>query len=413
MEISSQIIILIIGFVFGSGVVGIFYYFTNYKKKLEYKDYEDITSLKNHMQSIQQSLQNFNLAQDRIENTLIRGGAQQQGPWGEFVLKNILDSVGLREGKEYETQKGLRDNEGNLQKPDVIVHMPGKRDIIIDSKVSLGAWHDYSNTKDEINKQNHLKKFLDAVKIFVRDLSKDDYANLYEVNTIDNVLMFVPIEPALLTLYNEGNLQKPDVIVHMPGKRDIIIDSKVSLSAWHDYSNTKDEINKQNHLKKFLDAVKIFVRDLSKDDYANLYEVNTIDNVLMFVPIEPALLTLYNEGVKIIEEAWQKKIIIVGPSTLPFLLKAIENMWRLDKQTKTIKDIAATATEIYDKTVNVYESFIKANESIDKAKVKMDEAKLRLQDGPGSLTKKVEKMKKLGRLNTKKELPGGMEDDIN
>ena len=133
----------------------------------------------------------------------------------------------------------------------------------------------------------------------------------------------------------------------------------------------------------------------------------------MFVPIEPALLILYNQGVKIIEDAWQKKIIIVGPSTLPFLLKAIENMWRLDKQTKTIKDIAATATEIYDKTVNVYESFIKANESIDKAKIKMDEAKLRLQDGPGSLTKKVEKMKKLGRLNTKKELPGGMEDDIN
>ncbi len=321
MEISNQIIILIIGFVIGSGVVGIFYYFTNSKKKPEYKDYEDITSLKNHMQSIQQSLQNFNLAQDRIENTLIRGGAQQQGPWGEFVLKNILDSVGLREGKEYETQKGLRDN--------------------------------------------------------------------------------------------EGNLQKPDVIVHMPGKRDIIIDSKVSLSSWHDYSNSKDEKNKQNHLKKFLDSVKIFVRDLSKDDYANLYEVNTIDNVLMFVPIEPALLTLYNEGIKIIEDAWQKKIIIVGPSTLPFLLKAIENMWRLDKQTKTIKDIAATATEIYDKTVNVYESFIKANESIDKAKTKMDEAKLRLQDGPGSLTKKVEKMKKLGRLNTKKELPGSIEDDIN
>jgi len=321
MEISSQIIILIIGVVLGSGMVVIFYYFTNSKKKSEYKDYEDITSLKNHMQSIQQSLQNFNLAQDRIENTLIRGGAQQQGPWGEFVLKNILNSVGLREGKEYETQKGLRDN--------------------------------------------------------------------------------------------EGNLQKPDVIVHMPGQRDIIIDSKVSLSAWHDYSNTKDEANKQIHLKKFLDAVKNFVRDLSKDDYANLYEVNTIDNVLMFVPIEPALLTLYNEGVKIIEDAWQKKIIIVGPSTLPFLLKAIENMWRVDKQTKTIKDIAATATEIYDKAVNVYESFIKANESIDKAKTKMDEAKLRLQDGPGSLTKKVEKMKKLGRLNTKKELPGGMEDDIN
>ena len=321
MEFSTQIIIFIVGFLCGAGALAFLYFVINSKKEPEAKEHEDITSLKNHMQSIQQSLQNFNLAQDRIENTLIRGGAQQQGPWGEFVLKNILDSVGLRDGEEYETQKAFRDS--------------------------------------------------------------------------------------------EGNLQKPDVIVHMPGKRDIIIDSKVSLSAWHDYSNTKDETAKAMHLKKYLEAVKTFVRELSKDNYANLYEINTIDNVLMFIPIEPALLTLYNEGIKIIEDAWQKKIIIVGPSTLPFLLKAIENMWRVDKQTKTIKDIAATATEIYDKTVNVYDSFVQANQSIDKAKTKMEEAKLRLQDGPGSLTKKVQKMKKLGRLNTKKELPDDLEDDIN
>ena len=321
MEFSIQIIIFIVGFLCGAGALAFLYFVINSKKESEVKENEDITSLKNHMQSIQQSLQNFNLAQDRIENTLIRGGAQQQGPWGEFVLKNILDSVGLREGEEYETQKAFRDS--------------------------------------------------------------------------------------------EGNLQKPDVIVHMPGKRDIIIDSKVSLSAWHDYSNTKDETAKAMHLKKYLEAVKTFVRELSKDNYASLYEVNTVDNVLMFIPIEPALLTLYNEGIKIIEDAWQKKIIIVGPSTLPFLLKAIENMWRVDKQTKTIKDIAATATEIYDKTVNVYDSFVQANQSIDKAKTKMEEAKLRLQDGPGSLTKKVQKMKKLGRLNPKKELPDDLEDDIN
>jgi len=321
MEFSTQIIIFIVGFLCGAGALAFLYFVINSKKEPEAKEHEDITSLKNHMQSIQQSLQNFNLAQDRIENTLIRGGAQQQGPWGEFVLKNILDSVGLRDGEEYETQKAFRDS--------------------------------------------------------------------------------------------EGNLQKPDVIVHMPGKRDIIIDSKVSLSAWHDYSNIKDQTAKAMHLKKYLEAVKTFVRELSKDNYANLYEINTIDNVLMFIPIEPALLTLYNEGIKIIEDAWQKKIIIVGPSTLPFLLKAIENMWRVDKQTKTIKDIAATATEIYDKTVNVYDSFVQANQSIDKAKTKMEEAKLRLQDGPGSLTKKVQKMKKLGRLNTKKELPDDLEDDIN
>ena len=321
MELSSQIIIFLLRFFSGAGVIALLYFFVNARKKSDVKEDNDLDSLKTNILSIQQSLQNFNLAQDRIENTLIRGGAQQQGPWGEFVLKNILDSVGLREGKEYETQKAYKDS--------------------------------------------------------------------------------------------DGNLQKPDVVVHMPGKRDIIIDSKVSLSAWHDYSNTKDQNAKAMHLKKFLEAVKNFVRSLSKDNYANLYEINTIDNVLMFIPIEPALLALYNEGVKIIEDAWQKKIMIVGPSTLPYLLKAVENMWRLDKQTKTIKDIAAAATDIYDKTVNVYESFNQANQSIDKAKDKMDEAKSRLQDGPGSLTKKVQKMKELGRLSTKKQLPIDSEDDIN
>ena len=321
MELSSQIIIFLLCFLSGAGVIALLYFLVNARKKSDVKENNDLDSLKTNILSIQQSLQNFNLAQDRIENTLIRGGAQQQGPWGEFVLKNILDSVGLREGKEYETQKAYKDS--------------------------------------------------------------------------------------------DGNLQKPDVVVHMPGKRDIIIDSKVSLSAWHDYSNTKDQNAKAMHLKKFLEAVKNFVRSLSKDNYASLYEINTIDNVLMFIPIEPALLALYNEGIKIIEDAWQKKIMIVGPSTLPYLLKAVENMWRLDKQTKTIKDIAAAATDIYDKTVNVYESFNQANQSIDKAKDKMDEAKSRLQDGPGSLTKKVQKMKELGRLSTKKQLPIDSEDDIN
>ena len=307
------ILVFVIGFFCGVGVlISVRYLFYQNKNK-QNENESEILSLKQHMESIQLSLQNFNLAQNRLENTLVRGGSQQQGSWGEFVLKNILDGAGLREGHEYETQKAFRDENGNLQKPDVIVRMPGNRDIVIDSKVPLSAWHDFSNSDDDNQK-----------KIF---------------------------------------------------------------------------------LKKFLESIKNFIRDLGKDDYASLYEINSIDSVLMFIPIEPALLTLYNEAEDLIEKAWQKKIIIVGPSTLPFLLKAVENMWRIDKQSKTIKDIAATASEIYDKAVNVYDSFNTVDQSLDKARLKMDEAKSRLQDGPGSLTKKIEKMKKLGRLNTKKQLP--------
>ena len=159
MELSSQIIIFLLGFFSGAGVIALLYFFVNVRKKSDVKENNDLDSLKTNILSIQQSLQNFNLAQDRIENTLIRGGAQQQGLWGEFVLKNILDSVGLREGKEYETQTAYKDSDGNLQKPDVIVHMPGKRDIIIDSKVSLSAWHDYSIQKIKMPKQCILRNF--------------------------------------------------------------------------------------------------------------------------------------------------------------------------------------------------------------------------------------------------------------
>ena len=100
-------------------------------------------------------------------------------------------------------------------------------------------------------------------------------------------------------------------------------------------------VSKKNFSEKIYRFYKSSIRNLSKDNYAKIYGINTIDNVLMFVPIEPALLTLYNEANKLIEESWNNKIIIVGPSTLPFLLKAVENMWRVDKQSKTIKDIAS------------------------------------------------------------------------
>ena len=149
MNTTLLLLFFLVGFFCGVGVLITLYFLFFKKNKRNLNEENDIVSLKQHMQSIQLSLQNFNLAQDRLENTLVRGGSQQQGSWGEFVLKNILDGVGLREGYEYETQKAFRDEEGNLQKPDVIVHMPGKRDIVIDSKVSLSSWHEFSNSNNE------------------------------------------------------------------------------------------------------------------------------------------------------------------------------------------------------------------------------------------------------------------------
>ena len=204
MNNTFSLLVFVIGFFCGIGVLFSIRFFLPKTNNKQNENESEIVSLKQHMESIQLSLQNFNLAQNRLENTLVRGGSQQQGSWGEFVLTNILDGAGLREGHEYETQKAFTDENGNLQKPDVIVRMPGKRDIVIDSKVPLSAWHDFSNSNDDNQKKVFLKKFLESIKNFVRDLGKDDYASLYQINSIDSVLMFIPIEPALLTLYNEG-----------------------------------------------------------------------------------------------------------------------------------------------------------------------------------------------------------------
>ena len=142
-----------IGFFCGIGVLISIRFFLPKSNNKQNEHESEIVSLKQHMESIQLSLQNFNLAQNRLENTLVRGGSQQQGSWGEFVLTNILDGAGLREGYEYETQKAFTDENGNLQKPDVIVRMPGNRDIVIDSKVPLSAWHDFSNSNDDNQKK--------------------------------------------------------------------------------------------------------------------------------------------------------------------------------------------------------------------------------------------------------------------
>jgi DNA recombination protein RmuC len=319
MEFSYQIFIFFLGFLSAVIAIALFYFFFNNKKKFENNQHEDLGSIKENIRSIQQELQNFNLVQDRIENSIIKGGSKEQGDWGELVLKNILDSSGLQEPQDYETQKVYQDSEGNPQKPDVIVHMPGKRDIIIDSKVTLKSWHEYSNAKDENSKSIHFKKFLEAVKDSIKKLDKASYQNLYEIKTLDAILMFIPVEPAFIALYKDG------------------------------------------------------------------------DNL--------------------VQEAWKKKIMIVCPSTLPFLLKTVENLWRIEKQSKRVEEIAKKAGDIYDKAYGVYDSFSHADKALQTAKDKMKDAKDKLKDGTNSFTKQVQKIKDLGRLSTKKTLPSDVIED--
>tara|TARA_B100000700_G_C15001561_1_gene836544 strand:+ start:33 stop:929 length:897 start_codon:yes stop_codon:yes gene_type:complete len=288
------------------------YYFFFKRKKINDEN-ASISSIKENIRSIQQELQNFNLAQIKIENSLIRGGSQQQGEWGEFVLVNILENSGLREKHDFE------------------------------------------------------------------------------------------IQPVLKNI--DENLQKPDVVIHLPGKRDLIIDSKVSLESWHDYCNAKNEKDQKIYFEHFLNSVKENIRKLSKDNYQTLYGLDTIDAVLMFVPIEPAYIALYSKEQKIIKSALEKKIMIVCPSLLPVTLQIVEKLWQVHDQSRNVENLVKKISNLYDKSVNIYESFSHAQKAIDEAQIKMRQSKDRLRDGKDSFTKQLDNIKKEGRLTTKKNLP--------
>jgi len=320
MDFFNTTIYFILGFIFGGISFFLIYFFITKAKKNSNRPDIDLGSINENIRNIQKELQDFNLVQDRIELSIVKGGSKDQGDWGEFVLKNILESSGLKEPHDYETQKIFKDLDGMDKKPDVVVHMPGKRDLIIDSKVTLKAWHEYANTKDEKIKSIHFKNFLESVKTALKSLEKANYQKIYDIKTLDYILMFIPVEPAFIALCNDGN--------------------------------------------------------------------------------------------DILQEAWKRKIAIVCPSTLPWLLRTVDNLWRIDKQSKTAQEIANKASDMYDKVYGVYQSFNLASRAIDTAKNNMKEAQNRLQDGKHSLTKQAEKIKQLGRLSPKKNLPIDVIEDI-
>ena len=152
------------------------------------------------------------------------------------------------------------------------------------------------------------------------------------------------------------------------------------------------------------------MRDLASKNYSQEYGINTVDRVFMLIPIESSFLTIMNDQ-SIIDEIKNRKINIVSPSTLFMMLKLIENLWDIDKQSKDLQEIRLSATNIYDKAINVYESFDSAYKALNNAMTKMDQAKGRLKDGKGSLVDKLDNFKNLNKLKPNKSLPNQSSDD--
>lgn len=255
---------------------------------------------------------NLRISQDALNLTqALRGDNKMQGNWGEVVLERILEESGLREGHEYEIQTSHRDSDGKLLRPDVLVHLPQGREIIIDSKVSLVAYETFMSSDDPQVKTNALKQHIASIEAHVKGLSNKRYEALERLHTLDFVLLFMPIEGAfLLALEQDGG----------------------------------------------------FFR-----------------------------------------RAYDHNIIIVSPSTLLVTLRTIEHIWRRERQEENAKEIAKKAEDLYDKFVGFVEDMNRIGEQIDKSRETYDDAMNKLVSGRGNLVRRVEMIKELG-LKPKKQL---------
>ena len=256
---------------------------------------------------------NLQMSKETINLTkALKGDNKTQGNWGELVLERVLEKSGLEKDREYFVQQSFTNDEGKRVLPDVVIHLPDNKKMIVDSKVSLTAYEQFVNCDDESEKSLFLKDHINSLKRHIEQLSEKKYEDIYKIESPDFVLLFIPIEPAFAIAINADNF-------------------------------------------------------------------------------------LYNK-------AFEKNIVIVTPSTLLATLRTIDSMWNNEKQQKNALEIARQAGSLYDKFYGLLNDLIGIGKKIDASKTDYNAAMKKLFEGSGNLITSVEKLKKMG-AKAKKALP--------
>lgn len=250
----------------------------------------------------------------------LRGDSKMQGNWGEMILTHILEASGLKEGEHYSVQEVLRDEQTG--------------------------------------------------------------------------------QP----LRNEetGSRMQPDVVVHYPGGRDMIIDSKVSLTAYAAYANAADDPARAAALKEHILSVRKHIDELSAKDYS-AYDAKAPDFVMMFMPSEPAYLLVLQEAPELWNEAYAKKVVLMSPTNLITALRLALDLWKREYQAQNVQKIVDRGTRLYEKVVTFTETFSAVGTSLSRAQEQYERAFGQLKDGRGSVVSQVEQLRRLG-LNPKKRI---------
>ena len=277
-----------------------------FKRRVEevyHTDTRDRASLVTEVRNLQRASERINTEAGNLARAL-KGDKKLQGNWGELVLERVLDESGLRKGHEYDTQPGLHTDDGELKRPDVVVHLPDGKDVVVDSKVSLAAYEQALAAEDDTQREQLVRQHVNDLRAQVRRLAEQDYDRLKGVRSLDFVLLFVPVEPAF-TLAMER---------------------------------------------------------------------------------EPGLFT----------EAFTRRIVIVSPTTLLMTLRIIHNVWRVDKQNRHAEEIARRAGALYDKLRIAMDDMTRLGVALRTADATYRDAMRKLATGRGNLVRQVERFRELG-----------------
>lgn len=193
----------------------------------------------------------------------------------------------------------------------------------------------------------------------------------------------------------DGSRAQPDVVILLPQQRRLVIDAKVSLLAYERYVNAADDATRQQALREHIESLRAHVRGLAQRDYHALYG-HGLDFVLAFMPVEPAFMLAVAHEPDLFQEAWDRNVLLVGPSTLLFVLRTVAHLWRQEAQNRNAQDIARRGGELYDKLVGFTEDFIKVGERLQSAQTSFEQARNKLVQGRGNVIRQAEMLRELG-----------------
>ena len=296
----------------------------NFRKKVEEAQSDSKTGV-TKLETLVGQLNNMNqqLSEEaRNLATALRGSSKTQGDWGEFILRDLLEKAGLREGDQYSFQESFNALEGD----------EGKKNL------------------------------------------------------------------------------RTDVIVNLPGGRRLIIDSKLSLNAWQDATEAATDEARQAAMKRHMLSVRNHIDELARRRYHKLPNLESPDFVVMFVPLEPAFLGALREDESLWRYGWEREVLLVGPTTLLFVIRIVDNLWQQEQQAKSVRAVMERGSELYDKFVGFVSDLEAVGKSLRAADAGYSNAMKKLSTGRGNLVRQVEMLRELG-VRSQKQIPKALLDE--